>query len=484
MSRPYSPSPRPTFDGPALISRAGVTRHVWGDPEAGEVADLIYASTEQIHCLVFALPVGGRFTHSPEFRTVFGADELLHVLSGTMVLAEPRDGRGAARRRGAERDVRARHLAPRLRARRRAAAGARAVRAAALGRHLGRARADEAVPRDEPLRRRRGARARARRAGGPRGVPGGARRRHRLAPRPRRARGRAPEHRAHHDAHARDRLGPGRDRASPRRRRAALRAARRALGARVAGRQGVRVRARARGRVLHPGRLRARVPRLRREPGRGDGRHRAPATCRDAGSPSGSTSAARRSRRGCAISTAGRCWRGTWCRRRERRAGGAGGVCRGRCARGARRRARSGSGCASSSISWGGRGARRRSTGATLDIAAAFAATGPVVVDSDVRTAGRAEALLGAGRGVLAARVPERRHRHLVLRCCATGCPIRVRAGTRSSSARRPSRMLRAGPGSPRSRARPTRGRCSRIRGTRRWWPRARRRSGRRSRRS
>jgi glucokinase len=34
----------------------------------------------------------------------------------------------------------------------------------------------------------------------------------------------------------------------------------------------------------------------------------------------------------------------------------------------------------------------------TLDIAAAFAATGPVIVDSDVRTAGRAEALLGAGR--------------------------------------------------------------------------------------
>jgi glucokinase len=34
-----------------------------------------------------------------------------------------------------------------------------------------------------------------------------------------------------------------------------------------------------------------------------------------------------------------------------------------------------------------------------LDVAAAFAATGPVFVDSDVRTAGRAEALYGAGRG-------------------------------------------------------------------------------------
>jgi quercetin dioxygenase-like cupin family protein len=91
-SRPYSPSPRPTFDGPAAIMRTDVTRHVWGDQEAGEVADLIYASTELVHCLVFALPVGGRFTHSPEFRTVFGADELLHVLSGTMVIADPETG--------------------------------------------------------------------------------------------------------------------------------------------------------------------------------------------------------------------------------------------------------------------------------------------------------------------------------------------------------------------------------------------------------
>jgi glucokinase len=34
-----------------------------------------------------------------------------------------------------------------------------------------------------------------------------------------------------------------------------------------------------------------------------------------------------------------------------------------------------------------------------LDVAGAFASVGPMVVDSDVRTAGRAEALFGAGRG-------------------------------------------------------------------------------------
>ncbi len=88
----YSPSPRPTFDGPAAIPYATVTRHVWGDDEAGQVADWIYASTGQIHCLVFGLGVGGAFRHSTEFRTVFGADEWLLVLEGVMALANPETG--------------------------------------------------------------------------------------------------------------------------------------------------------------------------------------------------------------------------------------------------------------------------------------------------------------------------------------------------------------------------------------------------------
>jgi quercetin dioxygenase-like cupin family protein len=69
-----------------------VTRHLWGDEQSGVVADLIYASTERIHALVFVLPPGGAFRHSPEYRTVFGADEVLHVLRGTMRLANPEIG--------------------------------------------------------------------------------------------------------------------------------------------------------------------------------------------------------------------------------------------------------------------------------------------------------------------------------------------------------------------------------------------------------
>ena len=88
----YSPSPRPTFDRPTLISRVGVTRHVWGDAEAGEVNDWIYASTDKVHCLVFGVGPEGSYRHSPEFRTVFGADEYLHVLEGEMILIDPEHG--------------------------------------------------------------------------------------------------------------------------------------------------------------------------------------------------------------------------------------------------------------------------------------------------------------------------------------------------------------------------------------------------------
>jgi mannose-6-phosphate isomerase-like protein (cupin superfamily) len=98
--RGYSPSPRPTFDRPTAIRASEATRHVWGDEASGEVADLIYASTERIHALVFALPAGGSFRHSQEFRTVFAADEVLQVLAGEMVAANPETGEVHRVRRG------------------------------------------------------------------------------------------------------------------------------------------------------------------------------------------------------------------------------------------------------------------------------------------------------------------------------------------------------------------------------------------------
>lgn len=87
-----SASPRPTFEGPTHIRYEQATRHVWGDHTSGEVIDWIYVSSNKIHQLVFALPSGGTFRHSDTHRTVFAADELYYVLSGTLVISNPETG--------------------------------------------------------------------------------------------------------------------------------------------------------------------------------------------------------------------------------------------------------------------------------------------------------------------------------------------------------------------------------------------------------
>jgi quercetin dioxygenase-like cupin family protein len=88
----YRPSPRPAFSEPTQISSRSAVRHIWGDPGSGEVTDQIYVSSGFIHALVFGLEPQGSFRHSPDHRTVFGADELLYVLDGIMVIANPETG--------------------------------------------------------------------------------------------------------------------------------------------------------------------------------------------------------------------------------------------------------------------------------------------------------------------------------------------------------------------------------------------------------
>ena len=88
----YRPSPRPNFDEATPLRRTDVVTYTWGDEGSGEVQDWIYVSSEKIHQLVFGLPPGGVFRHSDEFRTIFAADEILYVLSGTMLLSDPSTG--------------------------------------------------------------------------------------------------------------------------------------------------------------------------------------------------------------------------------------------------------------------------------------------------------------------------------------------------------------------------------------------------------
>jgi quercetin dioxygenase-like cupin family protein len=85
-------SPRPTFDRPTLIRRDAATRYTWGDDQSGRVDDLIYASSGHIHQLLFSMSPGAWFRHSPQSRTIFGADETYTVLEGVLLLGNPESG--------------------------------------------------------------------------------------------------------------------------------------------------------------------------------------------------------------------------------------------------------------------------------------------------------------------------------------------------------------------------------------------------------
>ncbi len=88
----YKPSPRPTFERPTALPFSEVVRHTWGDGGTGLVDDWIYVSSGLLHTIVFGMDPGGCFRHSEDFRTIFGADEVLHVLEGTFVIANPETG--------------------------------------------------------------------------------------------------------------------------------------------------------------------------------------------------------------------------------------------------------------------------------------------------------------------------------------------------------------------------------------------------------
>lgn len=89
---PRRATPRPTYDVPTRLGHDDPVRHIWGDVESGFVIDRVHLSSENLHVLEFALPPGGRFSHSPDNPTIFAADELLYVLEGELLLSDPSTG--------------------------------------------------------------------------------------------------------------------------------------------------------------------------------------------------------------------------------------------------------------------------------------------------------------------------------------------------------------------------------------------------------
>ena len=88
----YKPSPKPNFYAPTHIEYKKMETYMWGDEEAGKVKDWIYVSNESLHQIIFGLEPGNNFKHSDQYRTIFGADELLYVLSGVLIINNPETG--------------------------------------------------------------------------------------------------------------------------------------------------------------------------------------------------------------------------------------------------------------------------------------------------------------------------------------------------------------------------------------------------------
>ena len=85
-------TPRPMFDGAAVVRRRDTAHHVWGDTESGLVTDRVYVSSADLHVLEFSLEPGGEFRHSATNKTVFAADVMYCVIEGELVLVEPEHG--------------------------------------------------------------------------------------------------------------------------------------------------------------------------------------------------------------------------------------------------------------------------------------------------------------------------------------------------------------------------------------------------------
>ena len=88
----YKPSPKPNFFKPTHIDYNKMETYLWGDNESGNVRDWIFVSNESLHQIIFGIEPGEGFKHSEEYRTIFGADELMYVLSGTMIITNPETG--------------------------------------------------------------------------------------------------------------------------------------------------------------------------------------------------------------------------------------------------------------------------------------------------------------------------------------------------------------------------------------------------------
>ena len=106
----YKPSPKPNYIKPTHIKYDSMETHMWGDEITGKVKDWIYVSNKSLHQIIFGMEARGKFKHSDQYRTIFGADELMYVLSGVLIINNPETGETHKINKGENENIVAFHL--------------------------------------------------------------------------------------------------------------------------------------------------------------------------------------------------------------------------------------------------------------------------------------------------------------------------------------------------------------------------------------
>lgn len=90
--KPQVPADTRKYTEPAAILDRDAPRFLWGDAEAGYVADWIYGSSDDIHLMSFALTPGQYFVNSNDLKTCYDAWESYYCLEGEFTFLCPETG--------------------------------------------------------------------------------------------------------------------------------------------------------------------------------------------------------------------------------------------------------------------------------------------------------------------------------------------------------------------------------------------------------
>ena len=77
---------------PMLVRQWEATRFLWGDPESGQVSDLIYGRGERISGVIFTLGPGHWFGASKAWKPLYDQHRFYYLVQGSLAVHDPESG--------------------------------------------------------------------------------------------------------------------------------------------------------------------------------------------------------------------------------------------------------------------------------------------------------------------------------------------------------------------------------------------------------